>query len=155
MEYDNATRVTERPYDETLAQSDQPKGLKALFHCRHFKHREWLSEPVDYLWTYSKYEHMGCKVHLCRRCNKRVRGNVVIINAEQHPRTYPLLEEVAKSLGKWPMVGYGSGFYCELPVAISQVIEASGEEAARAFIARQFGREGCQEAFDSAPWRTM
>jgi hypothetical protein len=41
---------------------------------------------------------------------------------------------------------YGSGYMCELPVAVSQILDQQDEIAARAFIRRQFGRDGCDEA---------
>jgi len=66
-------------------------------------------------------------------------------------RALDLIEEEFRLAGKMPLSNanrghYGSGWYCEFPVAVSMQLDAHGEQAARNLIRSSMFGSGCKEA---------
>ena len=89
--------------------------------------------------TYSYSEYL---VGTCKRCHKRIlRSGWTVCTPTQ--RAIELVHEVAREAGT-NMERVGSGFHCDLPVSISKIIDASGEEVAREELKRVFAGGNCE-----------
>ncbi len=89
--------------------------------------------------TYSHTEHV---VGTCIRCHKRIYlFGTTCCHASQ--RGVELVHEVALVTGH-DMERLGSGFHCDLPVSISAIIDASGEDVARRELERVFAKGSCE-----------
>lgn len=86
-------------------------------------------------------------VSSCRVCKRRIHGGSTGV-CQPSAEASRIIDEVIASLGKDQRVmgSYGSGWFCELPVAVSRVLADQGEEAAKRYVLGMFGPEGCSDA---------
>jgi len=133
-----------------------PKGWRRCFkhfYCRH-KQTLWFDWPekISYETKTGKYTGEEATVATCPQCRKRILCQLVGQMFPSKDASMLIDDEIAK-IGAAPRYNegrrnYGSGWYCELPAAVSSILDNRGEDAARVFVRRQFGKEGCQEAFN-------
>ena len=111
--------------------------------CIHYWERE-----TTYQVERNKYQSINHVVGLCRFCKLRIlRSSGIELHASQE--AWELISEVAISLGKnVPGLnnGYGSGWVCELPVAVSQILDEQGRQAAESYLRSTFRAGDCSGA---------
>jgi hypothetical protein len=133
--------------------NDRP-WWRRWFKCRH-NSSLWFDWPdrVDYETDTGPFGGAIVTVCACPICRKRILVQYV---TTMYPtiEANALIDDEIMKMGLSPRLrkdgshAYGSGYYLELPVSVSQILTDKGETAARAYIRRQFGKDGCQEAFN-------
>lgn len=109
-----------------------------LIDCPHlFKDRiMYRIDCGDFAYTTHLVEH-------CYRCNCRILigGSMV---CEPDPEASIVIAEAAVLVGTvFPGNGWGSGWHCEFPVAVSSILKYQGRDAAIQYAAGMFRRGDC------------
>lgn len=126
------------------------KGYGGIRYCERCKEIDCIhlwDRTTTYAIEHGKYYATERIVSHCRVCDRRIaRGGSGVCRPS--PEAQRLIAEIAQERGE-PLVygNYGSAYFCELPVAVSEVIDAHGVEAARRYVQGQFGERGCEAAF--------
>ena len=85
------------------------------------------------------YHHDEYYVETCRVCGRRIRTGGCSVNKPSDVGWRIMAEECKRVTGQeFSQDRYGSGFSCELPVHVSDICAASGEDAARDAARRAF-----------------
>ena len=119
-----------------------------MISCMH----KWEDPTTTYVLEHGKFYQEEIIVGKCARCGLRVMYGGCGV-CKPTPDAWNVIDTVAKEMGRRSPslghdAGYGSGWLCELPVAVSQILDAQGEQAAKDYVRGCFDVHSCQDAMN-------
>lgn len=128
-------------------------GIRYCRKCKEIDCIHYWDEEYVYVIKHNSYVADTYSVAHCKFCQRRILRSSSR-SYSPNSKAFDIIDQAAIALGRpsissqFPAGHYGSGFYCELPAAVSLIIDRDGVEAARAYALQVFGPEGCQGAMD-------
>lgn len=123
-------------------------GIRFCRRCKLIDCIHLWGEEKHYEVESGKFYSTHHEVATCRICLKRIlRGGWG--QPKPDPEAWEVMNQVCKELGKAPVRadgGYGSGWICELPVAISQILDEQGRDSALDYARTIFRSGDCSPA---------
>ena len=115
-------------------------GIRYCINCKLIDCIHLWESTVTYKVVQSKFHYYSYSVSTCGICKRRIQRGASTCN-QPSDEAWKLILKVANELGvPAPGIGsgYGSGWMCEFPVQVSQILDSDSEERAVNFIRNTF-----------------
>lgn len=119
-------------------------GIRFCVKCKQIHCIHIFNESTSYEIAHSKYYSTWCSVSHCRACSRRIK-TVGWGASKGSPQAFEIITAVAIALGK-DISKYGSGWQCELPVAVSRILDERGHDAAVKYVESCFAAGSSESA---------